>query len=151
MTTASRGERPQLKASHRRAEEVRLIRRVESLEVHRRGLERAVEAFGEGEMDPGTWHRAFASADPDDVVARNALTGCYSALVNGYVELLKTGSYLAGLTPHKKDHTRNAIDCVRDDGGITKDQATCLHELFANAPGLIESAIRWLERHRVRA
>ncbi len=169
--------KPALVPSHRRAEEARLIRRIESLEVHRRGLDRAVESFGESDLNPQRWRDAFESAQPADVVARNGVTGCYSAVINGYVELLRTGAYLSGLTPHKKDHTRNVIEQVLDDGGLDKRQANCLHELFVfegrvehaspdiradevreavellreHAPALIENAVRWLERHGIAA
>lgn len=153
-----------------------MIKRLESLEVHRAGLERAVEPFGGTKLKPDQWRRAFSSNDPDVVVARNGLTGCYSAIVNGYVELLKTGAHLAGLTPHKRDHTRNAIDLASEDGAITKEQAAHLHDLFklegrvehaspdiradevreaiellrADVADLIRSAVAWLERYDVR-
>ncbi|HET6997737.1 MAG TPA: hypothetical protein VFI03_04030 [Solirubrobacterales bacterium] len=107
--------RPVLKPAHLRAEQARLVHRIESLEAHRVGLDRATKPFGESTMDPEKWRRAFHSGDPDDIVARNGLTGCYSALVNGYIELIKSGAYLAGLTPHKKDRAKNAIDLLRDE------------------------------------
>lgn len=167
--------KPKLAASYRRAEEVRLIRRIQSLEVHRRGLDQAVEPFGGSGLDPQRWRDAFESVQPTDVVARNGVTGCYSAVINGYMELLKTGAYLSGLTPHKKDSARNTIECVLADGGINPRQADCLHELFVfegrvehaspdiradevreavellrqHAAALIESAVNWLERHEV--
>lgn len=121
-------------------------------------------------MDPLKWQRAFRSTDPDDIVARNGLTGCYSAFINGYVELIKSGAYLAGLTPHKKHHTKDSIDLVCENGGITEEQAALLHSLFVlegrvehaspdiaadevrdavellrrNSDALITSAVRWL-------
>lgn len=166
---------PSLPLGRLRAEEVRLTHRIESVEKHRVALEEAVKPFGGENLDSAAWHRAFHSSDPRDVVARNGLTGCYSAIVNNYVELLKTGSYLAGLTPHKRDHTGKTIDAVRDDGGITKGQAECLHQLFvfegriqhaspdigadevreamellrAEAPGLITAAVSWLASHEI--
>jgi hypothetical protein len=166
---------PLVPISYIRAEEARLIRRVESLEVHRAGLDHAIEPFGEKALDPERWRNAFNSNDPADVVARNGVTGCYSAVINGYVELLKSGAHLVGLTPHKKDRAKNAIDHVRDAGGITEKQAQQIHELYVfegrvqhaspdvnadevreavellrgEGPGLIRSAIRWLESNGV--
>ena len=58
------------------------------------------------------------------------LTGCYSTLVNNYVELLKTSAYMAGLTTHRRDHAKDVIELVRGDGGLTRDQADSLHQLF---------------------
>lgn len=165
-----------LPRSYVKAEEARLIRRIQSLEIHRAGLDRAVEPFGGAKLDRQLWQQAFDSDDPGVVVARNGLTGCYSAVVNAYVEVLKAGAHLAGLTSHKRDHTREAIDRARDDGAITKQQAAYVHELFrfegrvehfspdiradevreavellrAEASGLIEAAVIWLERHGVR-
>ncbi len=175
MTPADGTDRPVLKKSHLQAEQARLLRRIESLEAHRLGLDRAVEAFGENGVDPERWQRAFESTDPDDIVARNGLTGCYSALVNGYVELIKTGTYLAGLTAHRKGHAKDAIDLLHQHGGITEQQAEHLHVLFvfegrvehaspdisadevreavellrSSAPALIESVVRWLGRDGV--
>lgn len=163
-------DRPALQASHLRAEQARLIRRIESLEAHRLGLDRAVEPFGGTALEPERWRVAFCSSDPDDIVARNGLTGCYSALVNGYVEMIKTGIYLAGLAPRKKSRAKDAIDLLHTAGGITEKQSELLHLLFvfegrvehaspdisadeireavellrANAADLIASAIRWL-------
>lgn len=107
-----------------------MLQRVESLEAHRRGLDRAIEPFGGASMDPVRWSHAFLSNDPDDIVARNGLTGCYSALVNGYVELVKTGVYLAGLTPHRKSRAKDAIDLLHESGGVTGRQSEHLHVLF---------------------
>lgn len=129
-----------------------------------------MEPFGGQILDPQRWRWAFRSTDPDDIVARNGLTGCYSALINGYVELIKTGAYLAGLTPHKKSHAKDAIDLLHENGGVTEQQSELLHVLFAfegrlehaspdinadevrevvellqtSAAGLIASAIGWL-------
>jgi hypothetical protein len=161
---------PELKPSHLRAEQARLMHRIESLEAHRLGLERAVEPFGGDCLDAVKWRRAFDSTEPDDVVARNGLTGCYSALVNGYVELLKSGAYLGGLTPRKKERAKDAIDLTHEDGGISEAQAELLHTLYvlegrvehaspditaeeireavealrAECPALIANAVRWL-------
>jgi polyhydroxyalkanoate synthesis regulator phasin len=176
MTEARRPDgRPVLTASQLRVQTARLARRIESLEVHRSGLEQAAESFGGKELSLERWQHVFDSHDPLDVVARNGLTGCYSAVLNNYIELLKTGAYLAGLTPHRRDHAKDAIDAVRKDGGITENQAKRLHELFlfegrlqhaspdvdadevlaavellrAEVTSLITAAIQWLERRGI--
>jgi polyhydroxyalkanoate synthesis regulator phasin len=151
-----------------------LARRIESLEVHRRGLDEAAEPF-DSEDGAENWRMLFDSIDPPDVVARNGVTGCYSAVVNNYVELLKTSAYLVGLTDHKKDHAKEAIDLVRADGALSEEQAKRLHQLFvfegrvqhaslavngdevleavqllrSEAPRLIKNAVAWLSRHGV--
>jgi hypothetical protein len=161
---------PDLKPSHLRAERARLIHRIESLDAHRLGLDRAVEPFGGGELDARKWRRAFDSMEADDIVARNGLTGCYSALVNGYVELLKSGAYLGGLTAHKKPRAKDAIDLAQENGGVSEAQAELLHTLYVlegrvehaspditaeeireavealrgDAPALIAGAVEWL-------
>jgi|GEM_PF-2986046 len=68
-----KGDSPRsaLNPSYVRAEEVRLARRIESLEIHRRALDRAIEPFGDEELDETLWRQAFLSSDPGDVVARN--------------------------------------------------------------------------------
>jgi predicted nucleotidyltransferase len=164
-----------LTSSQLRVQTARLAHRVESLWEHRIGLEQAAMAFGGAQMDPQAWQCVFDSHKPLDIVARNGLTGCYSTFVNNYVELLKTGAYLAGLTSHRRDHAKDIIELVRGDGGITKQQAVHLHELFVfegrvqhaspdidadevreavellrtQAPALVATAIEWLKRRGV--
>lgn len=176
MTATNRpDDRPALTANQLRVQTARLVRRIESLELHRTGLEQVVESLGGRELDHEAWQRVFDSHDPPDVVARNGLTGCYSAVVNNYIELLKTGAYLTGLTPHRRDHAKDAIDAVCEDGGITENQAKRLHELFvfegrlqhaspdvdadeileavgllrAEATSLINAATQWLGRRGI--
>lgn len=171
------GKRPDLTAKQSRVHTMRFAHRIESLNEHRIGLDQAVAGFGGAELDPDAWRLVFDSHDALDIVARNGLTGCYSTFVNNYAELLKTGAYLAGLTPHRKPHTEDAIDAVRDDGGLTSEQAETLHDLFtfegrvqhaspdidaddvrkfvellrADAPGLIRAVVDWLKRSGVYA
>jgi len=140
---------PDLSPSYLRAEQARLLQRIESLEAHRRGLDRATEPFGGAVLDPESWKQAFDSNDPDDIVARNGLTGCYSALVNGYIELVKTGVYLAGLTPHKKSRAKDAIDLLQDSGGVDERQAEVLHVLFV-FEGRVEHASPDIAAEEVR-
>lgn len=176
MTDAPRLDaRPVPNANQLRIQTTRLARRIASLELHCSGLERAVESFGGQEIDAATWQRVFDSHDPLDVVTRNGVTGCYSAVVNNYVELLKAGAYLGGLTTHRRCHAKDAIDAAHADGGITQSQAKHLHELFvfegrlqhaspdvdasevreaiellrSEAVSLITAASCWLNRHGI--
>lgn len=167
--------RPPLTSRQLQVATARLARRVESLGLHHAGLEQAVKGLGGAKLDSQVWRNVFDSHDPLDIVARNGLTGCYSTIVNNYIELLKTSAYMAGLTPHKRDHAKDVIDAVYADGGISKNQADSLHDLFVFegrlqhaspdvdadevrnavellrvvAPELLKALIAWLTRHGV--
>jgi hypothetical protein len=175
MAIGRQGERPKLTAKQSRVQMARLAHRVESLVDHLTGVDQAVVMFGSEELEAEAWRTVFDSHDPLDIVARNGLTGCYSTFVNNYIELLKTGAYLAGLTPHKRGNAKDTIELALQDGVITQEQAEHLHELFvfegrlqhaspdidadevrdtvemlrAVAGGLIKSAAQWLERSGV--
>jgi hypothetical protein len=167
--------RPAIPPRQLQVARARLARRVESLGDHHAGLEQAVSGLGGATLDPRTWKDVFDSHDPLDIVARNGLTGCYSTIVNNYVELLKTSAYMAGLTPHRRDHAKDVIEAAYADGGISKDQAGGLHDLVvfegrlqhaspdvdadevrkavellrALAPELLKALVAWLTRHGV--
>ncbi len=171
MAAERKREQRSLTANQARVQTARLAQRIESLAEHRIGLDQAVAAISGKHLDPETWRHVFDSHDPLDIVARNGLTGCYSTFVNNYIELLKTGAYLIGIASRKRSRTKETIDAVRQDGGITVEQASHLHELFsfegrvqhaspdidadevreavellrAAAPDLIRSALTWLE------
>jgi hypothetical protein len=159
------------------AEEIRLARRFKSIRDHRAALEFAIaESFG-GELDQRTWRQAFDSSDPTDLLRTMAITGSYSAIVNAYVEILKTaaGSRLIGLLPHRRPHADQVFSAVQDDGGLSEEQVTSLHgcyvlegriehaspdvaadevreaveRLLKALPGLIEGAVTWLESYGI--
>ncbi len=105
------------------------------------------------------------------------VTGDHSAVLNGYVEILKAsaGSRLIGLLPHRRPHAEQTFEALVADGGLTEDQAALLNEIYVlegrlehaspdvdaeevrdaverlrqALPGLIESACVWLRSHGV--
>jgi hypothetical protein len=116
-----------------KAELARLARFFETIDKHRKALDLAVEQNFGGELDAAEWRRAFESAEPQDANRTMVVTGDHSAILNAYVEILKAsaGSRLLALLPHRRPHAAQAIEAVRADGGLTKEQAGLLNELYA--------------------
>jgi CO/xanthine dehydrogenase Mo-binding subunit len=160
------------------AEQARLARFFETINKHRKALDLAIaDNFG-GTLDPAEWRSAFESSEPDDANRTMVVTGDYSAILNAYVETLKasTGARLIGLLPHRRPHADQVFEALVADGGLVKDQAALLNELYVlegrlehaspdvdaeeirdaverlrqALPGLIESAVAWLARHAVK-
>jgi hypothetical protein len=158
-----------------KAEEARLARYFKSISKHRAALKFVLdESFG-GELDAFEWRRAFDSSDPSDTTRTVVITGSYSAIVNAYVEILKASasSRMTGLVPHRRPHAEQVLAAVQSDGGLTAEQAGLLSDsyvlegrlehaspdvgadevreaverLLGGLPGLIESALAWLESH----
>lgn len=141
---------------------------------HRRALEAAIAVFGEG-LDASAWEEAFASADPGDTNRVLSVAGGYSTLINNYVELLKAGARLAGLVRERRPNAERCFEVIRDDGGLTADQAETLTQLYgmegrlehaspdvqadevreavlrlrSELPKLVEQAVTWLGRHGI--
>ncbi len=93
------------------------------------------------------------------------------------MEILKAsaGSRLIGLVPHRRPHAEQVFEAIAADGGLTKDQAALLNEIYVlegrlehaspdvaaeevhdaverlrqSLPGLIESTRAWLHRHGI--
>ncbi len=159
------------------AEQARLARFFQTISKHRKALDLAIEENFGGRLDPAEWRSAFESAEPYDANRTMVVTGDHSAVLNAYVEILKAsaGSRLIGLLPHRRPHAGQVFDAVVADGGLTKDQAAFLNEVYVlegrlehaspdvdaeevrdgverlreALPGLIESAHVWLRRHGV--
>jgi hypothetical protein len=119
----------------------------------------------------------FESAEPHDANRTMVVTGDHSAVLNAYVEILKAsaGSRLVGLLPHRRPHAEQAFEALVADGGLTKDQAALLNEIYVlegrlehaspdvdaeevriaverlrkALPTLIDSTRAWLHRHGV--
>jgi hypothetical protein len=173
----SSSREPSLTPKALRVEHVRLARFFETISKHRKALDLAiVENFG-GELDAAEWRRAFESADPHDANRTMVVTGDHSATLNAYVEILKAsaGSRLIGLLPHRRPHADQVFAAILEDGGLTKDQAGLLNDVYAvegrvehaspdvdadevfdaierfrkALPGLIESALAWLGNHGI--
>lgn len=159
------------------AERARLARFLETINKHRKALDLAIEENFGGELDAAEWRRAFDSPEPRDANRTMVVTGDHSAILNAYVEILKAsaGSRLLGLLSHRRPHAGQAIEAVRADGGLTKQQADLLNELYVlegrlehaspdvdaeevhdgikrlreALPGLVSSLQTWLARHEL--
>jgi uncharacterized protein YutE (UPF0331/DUF86 family) len=159
------------------AEHARLAQFFEAINKHRKALALAIEQNFGGDLDATEWRSAFESPEPQDANRTMVVTGDHSAILNSYVEILRAsaGARLIGLLPHRRPHADQVIEAVRDDGGLTKGQATLLNELYvlegrlehaspdvdaeevreaierlrAALPRLIDSARAWLSRHGI--
>ncbi len=159
------------------AEQARLARFFRAISKHHKALDLAIEENFGGRLDPAEWRSAFQSAEPHNANRTMVVTGDHSAVLNAYVEILKAsaGSRLVGLLPHRRPHAEQVFEALVADGGLTKDQAALLNEVYilegrlehaspdVNAeevrkaverlrealPGLIESTHVWLRRHGV--
>jgi len=168
---------PTIDSKALRAEQARLSRYFQAIAKHRRALDLAIEEGSGGQLDPREWAQAFDSTEPHDANRTMVVTGDHSAALNAYVEILKAsaGSRLIGLLPHRRPHAEQAFDAVREDEGLTEEQATLLHEIYVlegrlehaspdveagevhdavqrfreALPGLVESVAAWLRRHGV--
>jgi hypothetical protein len=164
-----------------RPEEARILERFKRLAPQRDALVVALEPFrdGEGSFDRAAWARAFASDDAKAIVAVTAVTGLFEGLVNHLIEMLHVASRLAGLQltgGADKPAGPALIEAVRDDGGLSANQATVLVRLYRTRNELqhasldvqadqihddvvllqktlgrfAKSYVEWLERHDVR-
>jgi hypothetical protein len=86
------------------AEQARVSRFCQTIHKHRKALDLAIEQDFDGELNPVEWRRAFESIEPRDANRTMVVTGDHSAMLNAYVEILKTGagSRLIGLLPHRR-------------------------------------------------
>lgn len=169
--------RPRISPKALEAEQARLARFFETINKHRKALDLAIEDNFGGELDPAEWRDAFESSKPEDANRTMVVTGDHSAIVNAYVEILKAsaGSRLLGLLPHRRPHADQVIEAVVGDGGLDREQAALLDELYvlegrlehaspdvdadevreaverlrAALPKLIESVRAWLSRHGI--
>jgi hypothetical protein len=144
---------------------------------HRNALELAIEESFGGTLDPADWRRAFESAEPHDANRTMVVTGDHSAVLNAYVEILKTsaGSRLVGLLPYRRPHAGQTFEALIEDGCLTVGQAEELKAIYAiegrlehaspdvdasevleaieglrqALPGLVEAVLAWLGRHGI--
>ncbi len=160
-----------------KAEQARLARFFQSINKHRKAIDLAIEEDFGGALDPVEWRSAFESSEPRDANRTMVVTGDHSAMLNAYVEILKAsaGARLIGLLPHRRPHASQVFDALVADGGLGKEQAALLDELYVlegrlehaspdvdaeevraaverlrqALPDLIESTHTWLRRHGV--
>jgi hypothetical protein len=112
-----------------KAETARLGKRMKSLSRHLAGLEAAIDEF-DGDLDLGQWQAAFESDDPQELNRCVTVTGGFSALINGYVEMLKAAARLVGLTDGKKARTRTALELIVNDNGLSQPQSDLIQEIY---------------------
>jgi hypothetical protein len=132
-------------------ERVRLAWFFGTINKHRKALDLAIEQNFDGELDSTEWRKAFESPEPHDANRTMVVTGDHSAILNAYVEILRAsaGSRLLGLLPHRRPHADQVIDAVRADGGLTKERAALMNELYV-LEGRLEHASPDVEAEEVR-
>lgn len=142
---------PKISRNALEVEKARLARFFETINKHHKALDLAVEQNFGGRLDPMEWRKAFESAEPADANRTMVVTGDHSAILNAYVEILKAsgGSRLLGLLPHRRPHADQVFEAVRADGGLTKEQAVLLNELYA-IEGRLEHASPDVDSEEVR-
>lgn len=133
------------------AEQARVARFCQAINKHRKALDFAIEQDFDGALDEDEWRRAFESIEPRDANRTMVVTGDYSAVLNAYVEILRTsaGSRLIGLLPHRRPHAEQVFAAVTADGGLTADQAALLNELYV-LEGRLEHASPDVDAEEVR-
>jgi hypothetical protein len=134
-----------------KAEQVRIARFFESIAKHRRALDLAIdESFG-GQLDPTEWRRAFESSEPQDANRTMVVTGDHSAILNAYVEILRTsaGARLVGLLPHRRPRAGQVFEALHADGGLDAEQVVLLNEIYA-LEGRLEHASPDVDAEEVR-
>lgn len=122
-------------ARRRSPDEARVLARLKRLAPQQRALQLALEPFSDDALrfDLKQWERAFISDDPKDIYHVFGVTGAYQALVNHLVEMLHVGARLVGLKIVRTDEKVSAprlIDAVKEDGGLTANQAEVLRRLY---------------------
>lgn len=161
------------------AEQARLAAFFKSIRKHRRALELVIEeSFSGADLDAIEWRSAFESSDPHDAIRTVVVTASHSAILNAYVEILRAsaGSRLIGLLPHRRPDAGQGFEAVRADGGLTKEQASLLNNIYilegrlehaspnveaeevreavedfrSSLPELVESAQAWLDSHGIQ-
>jgi hypothetical protein len=164
----------------RGGDEARIIQRFKRLGPQRKALAFALTPYlgSDGRIDPDRWERAFVSSDPETIANMASVNGTFGGLVNHCVEMLQTGARLAGLQVAQREEKPSAaavIDAVKDDGGLTLNQAevltrlnrtrndlehdspgvqadvarTDVEALIKVLPGLVKKYLSWLARHDI--
>jgi uncharacterized protein YutE (UPF0331/DUF86 family) len=142
---------PKVEGRALEAEQARLARFFETIDRHRKALDLAIEDNFDGTLDPAEWRNAFDSPRPGDVNRTMVVTGDHSAVLNAYVEILKAsaGARLIGLLPHRRPHAEQVFEALVADGGLTKDQAGLLNDLYV-LEGRLEHASPDVDAEEVR-
>jgi hypothetical protein len=167
-------------ASRRARDESRIRQRLTRMSAQRKALQLAVARYAdeEGNFDLNRWTEAFESSKPETINQVVEVIGGYQMLVNHLVEMLRTGTKLAGLEVARREYAPSGpelIAAVREDGSFTQNQAEVLTELYRTrnrlqhaspdiqadevheqvalllrtVPRLLTSFVTWMSRHDV--
>jgi NAD(P)-dependent dehydrogenase (short-subunit alcohol dehydrogenase family) len=128
-----------------------LARFFETIAKHSKALDLAIDENFDGGLSSGEWRSAFESTEPHAANRTMVVTGDHSAILNAYVEILKAsaGSRLVGLVPHRRPHAEQVFEALVADGGLTKNQAALLHEIYV-LEGRVEHASPDVDAEEVR-
>lgn len=79
------------------------------------------------------------------------VTGGYSAVINSYAEVLRAsaGSRLIGLLPYRRPSAEQVFDAVKDDNGLSEEQAQLLHDAYV-LEGRVEHSSPDVDAEEVR-
>lgn len=181
MAPVEQGQHGANRGEHRRdADMARIRTRFKRLGPQQRALIVAIRPFNDdqGRFDQGKWEEAFTSSDPETIHQVVGVTGTFERLVNHLNGMLSAGARLAQLSlPSEQGPPSNPaiINAVKDDGGLTANQADVLvrlnrtrndlqhasfevhaNELHADIEllqktlkRLVTSYVRWLENHGI--
>jgi hypothetical protein len=175
QSATGRGGRP------RNGDMARIRTRFKRLGPQQRALIVAIRPFNDdqGRFDRGKWEAAFASDDPETIHQVVGVTGTFERLVNHLNGMLDAGARLARLPVtggQGAPSTPAVIHAVRDDGGLTANQAEILirlnrtrnslqhasfdvqaDEMHADTElllktlkRLVTSYVKWLARHDIQ-
>jgi hypothetical protein len=164
-----------------RGDEARIIERFKRLGPQRKALAFALEPYlgSDGRIDPQRWDAAFVSADPETIARMASVNGTFGGLVNHCIEMLQGGARLTSMPIARRDERPSApalIAAVKDDGGLTSNQAEVLlrlnrtrndlehhspgvqadtarddvETLIKVLPGVVKSYLAWLARHDIQ-
>jgi FAD/FMN-containing dehydrogenase len=136
MARARGGEEPARAVPVRRQspDEARILARLKRLAPQQRALALALRPFSDdtGRFDPRRWERAFASDDAEDIYH---VFGVPAPIRRSstILSMLHVGARIAGLDVARAQEKPSApllIDAVKDDKGLTANQAEVLKRLY---------------------
>jgi hypothetical protein len=122
-------------SGHPRKDDMARVRtRFKRLGPQQKALILAIRPFTDeqGSFDRQLWSEAFVSSDPETIHRVVGVTGTFERLVNHINGMLVAGARLAQLTvvgEQSLPSTPAVINAIREDGGLTTNQAEVLIRL----------------------
>ena len=112
----------------------RIRRRLVRMAPQTKALQLALARYraASGQLDPQLWADAFASNEPQTINQVVEVVGGYVGLVNHMLEMLRSGTKLAGLLAVRDQPSASVpevIEAARRDGCFTDTQANTLKQL----------------------